>query len=123
MTQPNMEVIGVYHANGGILGELAYVTGKILGLTSCALCDLSHGLIFEKKSVKSWRCSAPFSMRFLHLNEVDSLTSDIVRGCTPCVVLRRNDCVSLLISKEELAEMSGDESALFARIEAVVNDG
>jgi len=123
MAEPDIEVIGVYHANGGILGELAYVSGKILGLTSCSLCDLSHGLIFEKKSVKSWRCGASFSVRFLHLNEIDAVTSDKVQGRTPCVVVRRDDRITLLIGKDELAEMSGDESLLFARIEALVVDG
>ena len=122
MIQPDDEVIGVYHANGGILGELAYVSGKLLGLTSCALCDLSHGLITEKTSVKSWRCNASFSIRFLHLNELDELTTATVQGQTPCVVLRSDDRVSLLISKEELSDMMGDESLLFARVDALVND-
>ena len=113
MTDADIEVIGVYHANGGILGELAYVAGKILGLTSCALCDLSHGLISEKTSVKSWRCTAAFPIRFLHLNEIDSLTAETIQGRTPCVVLRRKHRVVVLIEKEELANMAGDESLLF----------
>ena len=122
MTEPDVEVIGVYHANGGILGELAYVAGKMLGLTSCALCDLSHGLISEKTSVESWRCNATFPVRFLHLNEIDSLTAETVQDRTPCVVLRRNHRVVVLIEKEELAAMAGDESLLFVRIESLVND-
>ena len=121
MTDTNVEVIGVYHANGGILGELAYVVGRMLGLTSCALCDLSHGLISEKMSVKSWRCSAAFSIQFLHLNETDSLTAETVRGRTPCVVLRSEQRVELLIGKEELADMAGDETLLFARIDSLMH--
>ena len=46
-----IEVVGVYHANGGVLGEIAYVFGKILGQTECALCDVTHGLLFEKSAI------------------------------------------------------------------------
>ena len=33
--------MGVYDADGGLLGELAYLTGRILGIAHCALCDIT----------------------------------------------------------------------------------
>ena len=38
---------GIYNADDGIMGELAYVWGKIRGTAHCALCDESNsGLYF-----------------------------------------------------------------------------
>ena len=44
---------GVYHADGGIIGELAYVWGKIRGTAHCALCDITHrGYLLRKNGGK-----------------------------------------------------------------------
>ena len=34
--------LGVYDADGGLFGEVAYVVGHLLGRTECALCDITH---------------------------------------------------------------------------------
>ena len=39
---------GVYHADGGIVGELRYVFGKLRGTAHCALCDITHSYVSEK---------------------------------------------------------------------------
>jgi len=36
-------LIGVYDADPGLLGELAFVTDRVLGLVRCALCEIMHG--------------------------------------------------------------------------------
>ena len=36
------KVIGIYHADGGIIGELKYFTGKLFGGSKCSLCDITH---------------------------------------------------------------------------------
>ena len=49
-TQPvARRLVGVYNANGGIVGELSYVLGKVKGSAHCALCDISHGKSFRAK--------------------------------------------------------------------------
>ena len=44
---------GVYHADGGIVGELRYVFGKLRGTAHCALCDITHSYVSEKKSMNN----------------------------------------------------------------------
>src|SRR6478609_4856955 len=35
-------LVGVYDADGGLLGEAAYAWGKARGTRHCALCDITH---------------------------------------------------------------------------------
>ena len=116
MSDTGFEVIGIYHANGGLVGELTYVMGKLFGRTSCALCELSHGIVSEKRTVKAWRCALEFPFRFLHLNEIDASIRAVTEGRTPCIVRLTSDEVTILVTKDELALMQGDETALFARL-------
>ncbi len=43
------EYIGVYHADGGLVGEAKYVLGHLLGRTHCSLCDITHSPVRRKK--------------------------------------------------------------------------
>ena len=43
MDDPSVNrLVGVYDADGGLLGEAAYVWGKVRGTRHCALCDITH---------------------------------------------------------------------------------
>ena len=46
------EFIGVYDADGTIVGEVSYWIGARLGRTHCSLCELTHGLFTAKRE---WR--------------------------------------------------------------------
>ncbi|HEX6955757.1 MAG TPA: hypothetical protein VF156_12840 [Agromyces sp.] len=66
---PATGYLGVYDADGGIAGELAYVIGHLLGRTECALCDVTH--TWRRKP--EWdrmvaRLDVPFGLA--HRNEV-----------------------------------------------------
>ena len=37
------KLVGIYNANGSVLGELKYLVGKLTGQSDCALCDITHG--------------------------------------------------------------------------------
>ena len=43
-----VELVGVYAADGGLVGEVAYVVGHLLGRTECALCDVTHETLRRK---------------------------------------------------------------------------
>ena len=53
---------------------------KLSGGEGCALCDLTHRFVAEKSVVKAWRTQLRFSLRWLHLNELDAEIFDFVRG-------------------------------------------
>jgi hypothetical protein len=116
-----MEIIGVYHANGGIFGEIAYVFGKLVGTTECALCDLTHRVVSEKSNVRSWRCSLPYPLSFLHLNELSATMSACVVNESPCVVIEHDGDLKILIRRDELKAMQGNEQSLMRCIESRVD--
>ena len=60
---------GVYHADGGIIGELSYVWGKIRGTAHCALCDITHRGVSTKKEWREMTSGLDFEIELLHLNE------------------------------------------------------
>ena len=86
-----MELIGVYHADGGVIGELRYVLGKVRGSAHCALCDITHGTVRRKLEWDRACRDFPIPIRLVHLNERDS---DEVAACvlgTPTVLVRSSD--------------------------------
>jgi hypothetical protein len=117
-----IEVIGVYHANGGLFGEIAYVFGKVFGKTECALCDLTHRVVSEKGNVQSWRRGLSYPLTFKHLNELSAQMSACVANESPCVVLQHGGDMSILIDRHELRAMNGDEQSLMRCIESRVAD-
>ena len=43
---------GVYHADGGLIGELKYVAGALFKGQHCSLCDITHKIAWEKSDMK-----------------------------------------------------------------------
>ncbi|MAD56823.1 MAG: hypothetical protein CL974_04675 [Euryarchaeota archaeon] len=95
---------GVYHADGGIVGELRYVFGKLRGTAHCALCDITHSYISEKKSMKECRSNSPVPFHLVHLNEQNEGLQSITEGVTPCVVAETNEGFQLILYPEELED-------------------
>lgn len=44
-----VELVGVYDADGGLLGEAAYVVGRLCGTRHCALCDITHSAVRRRR--------------------------------------------------------------------------
>src|SRR5918997_1904740 len=81
-------LVGVYHADGGLRGELAYLIGKVRGTAECALCDVTHHALGRKRE---WRAmvgelGVPFDL--VHLNERTPEVRAASEGRTPCVLAR-----------------------------------
>lgn len=112
-----MKLIGVYNANGGLIGELSYVLGKLLGTRSCSLCSLSHDLIREKQHFKNWRQSLPIDFDLLHLNELDEGVLRTVDGRVPCVIWVEGEKIGDILTDEALRQMSGDEALLMSAVD------
>ena len=95
---------GVYHADGGIVGELRYVFGKMRGTAHCALCDITHSYVSEKKSMKECRSSSPVPFRLVHLNEQSEALKLVSEKVTPCVVAETDQGFQVIINSDELEE-------------------
>ena len=110
---PCTELIGVYHADGGPLGEAAYIVGKLLGTAHCALCDITHSPVRRKPAWKAMvaRLGVPFTL--VHLNEIDPDVAAVVAQSGSPVVLARHpdDTLAVALTPSELDRLGGSVDA------------
>ncbi|MFC0098567.1 hypothetical protein ACFFKH_13665 [Micromonospora marina] len=99
---------GVYHADGGIRGELAYVVGKLLGRTRCGLCDVTHGPVRRKQQWDDLVARLGVSFHLVHLDERDSAVRDVSQGATPCVIAHTDAGPILVLDPGEVDAAKGD---------------
>ena len=117
-------LVGVYHANGSISGELRYWIGARDGRAHCSLCDITHGTFTEKTSWKSCRAALPVPFDTVHLDERDPALHDFTEGATPAVVARTGKGLRLLLGPDDLEGLDGDPNALVqALTDAVTSAG
>lgn len=97
---------GVYHADGGLLGELRYVVGKLRGTAHCALCDVTHR-IRMKDEWKEFAASLDVPLELVHLNEQPLALAAVTEGSTPCVVGESQDGFTILLYPRQLESVGG----------------
>ncbi len=113
-TAPDLvtELVGVYDADGGIVGDAKYVVSHLLGRAECALCDITHNLAWRKKSFDALRARLGVPFDVVHRNErspdVEAATGDAL----PCVVAVTGAGVVPLLGREQLAACGGDVDEL-----------
>ncbi|MBK64649.1 MAG: hypothetical protein CMB47_03900 [Euryarchaeota archaeon] len=96
------KLYGIYHADGGLVGELAYIFGKYAGNVHCSLCDITHNKITMKKEWKSFSKELPIPFDLLHLNERSEDLISESDNHTPCVLAQTENKTFILLSPEEL---------------------
>lgn len=114
------EIIGVYDADGSLIGELRYLVGARLGHRHCSLCDITHGTLREKASWRASRARLPVPVRMVHRDERD----DEVRRATtdtPAVVARTDDGIVPLLGPADLEVCAADPDALVAAVIAAAH--
>lgn len=118
MAERVVEVVGVYNADGGVLGELAYVVGHALGRTECALCDITHGGIRRRPEWDAMVSTLPVPVRVVHRNETtpDERVAAVAAGL-PVVLGRRADGThTVLVRADRLAAAHGSVDVVGADI-------
>lgn len=108
-----VEVLGVYDADGGVRGELAYAVGKVLGRTHCGLCDVTHTTVRRKAAWNALVERAAVPIRVVHRNEVtEPEAAALAAHDLPCVLgRRRDDTFTLLLAAADLDAMNGSVEA------------
>lgn len=101
------ELIGVYHADGGVLGELRYAVGRITGRTHCALCDVTHAGVRRRPQWDQLVAGLGVPFRLVHLNERDEQVALVSRSATPCVLGRSGSDLVMVLTPAELAAAGG----------------
>lgn len=120
MRRPVQALIGIYNADGSLMGELRYLAGKLRGTAHCALCDISHGLTGERRAFKQIR--ARTALQMLHLDEQWPALARFTDGRTPCVVAQLESGLVELLSSADLDACGGSSTAFDAALEGALRD-
>ncbi len=112
----------VYHADGGVRGELSYAWGKLRGTAHCALCDITHGAVRPKPGWDTWRCAQTVDVDVVHLNERSAEVVQATEGATPCVVAHTDHGLEIVVSAEELESCGGDIGSFSAQLDAALDE-
>ena len=111
------ELVGVYDADGSVLGELAYVWGKVRGTRHCGLCDISHGHVRRKPAWDAMVARIPVPLRALHLDELDEdLRAAVALGGAPVLLARDDDRWRVLLDAAGLDALEGSVDAFEAAV-------
>lgn len=123
------EIIGIYHADGGPVGEAKYVLGKLLGRAHCALCDITHSPVRRKPAWDEMVQRIARPIELLHLNEQPADVAEFSAVVGTPSVLGRTDSGEfvVLMDADELERLGGSIeeferllTAALARVESGV---
>lgn len=123
---PKATLIGVYNADGGIIGELSYVLGHLIGLRSCSLCDISHSPVKMKSSFKALQLELleqhGIDVKMIHRNERNERETTASEGLEPCMLLEYADqSICMFLDSTELEAVAGNvdsfEKLIFSRLD------
>jgi hypothetical protein len=107
-----LELIGVYDADGGWRGELAYFFSHLLGRQHCSLCDITNSPVRRKASWDAMVAGLGVPFTLLHRDgrppDVASATGDGVP--TVLARLESGELIELL-GPGDLDEIRGDVTA------------
>ena len=115
------EIVGVYHADGGVMGELRYVLGKARGTVHCALCDITHSTVRRKTAWDDACRTFPHPIRLVHLNE---RSPEEVAACTlgtPTVLVSFADGTYRALMGPDDLELDGSVSAFFSALDLAIS--
>ncbi|HYN57124.1 MAG TPA: hypothetical protein VES03_08000 [Motilibacterales bacterium] len=112
-------LVGVYHADGGPIGEAKYVFGKLLGTAHCALCDITHSPVRRKPAWDRMVAELGLPVELVHLNEMDAEVAAATAAHGSPVILgrRTGGTVEVLLLPEELEVLGGSVEAFRSAVE------
>jgi hypothetical protein len=107
------ELLGVYDADGGVRGELAYVWGRWRGGVHCSLCDITHTTWRRKQEWDALVARTPVLLRVAHRNELSAAEQAAVAGQRlPLVLGRDAGGWRTVVDAERLDTLGGEVDAL-----------
>ena len=109
------ELVGIYDADGGLVGELRYVVSALVGRAHWSLCDITHSWRGRKRRWDQACADAHLVVRLAHRNEVELDQLDAA-GPLPAVIARRDGTWRLVLGPEELASCESDPDVFVERL-------
>ena len=117
VTDIRATLIGIYKADGGVIGELSYYFGHLVGVRSCSLCDITHSPVKKKSAFKKLEQELlrdhGIAIKMIHLNERNDRELKASAGREPCVLLEYPDqSISMFLDAVDLKALSGSVTSL-----------
>ena len=125
MNEPTTAVrlVGVYDADGTVLGELAYLVKATVGRSHCSLCDITHGRLRERADWRACRDQLPVPFTTYHRNDQPDTLRAAAGGVAPTVVAETGDGgVVVLLGPAEIARCGASPQLLVDAIERAAAD-
>ena len=94
----------IYNADGSFFGEISYFLKKMSGRDKCKLCDLSHNLIFQKKSWDDFLKELDRPYRVLHINELPDSIKQLNLNY-PSILLEKDGSFEVLVSRKDFEDI------------------
>jgi hypothetical protein len=119
-----VRLIGVYAADGGIRGELAYIAGRYLKGQHCELCDITHSPIRRRKEWDEFASGLSVPIDLVHRNERDEPTLQATRGVEPCVVAQtQSGQIKMVLDPAALAQVTSVDEFAQALLDSLRDQG
>ena len=116
-------LIGVYRADGGLVGELRYVIGHYLRGQSCSLCDITHSPWRRKAAWDARVRDLGIPFELVHLNEMEPSLAAFVGDRAACVVGESTDGWVFVLGNDDLAATGGDVDAFMDALISALSHG
>jgi len=94
----------IYNADGSFFGEISYFLKKLSGRDKCKLCDLSHNLIFQRKSWDDFLKKLDRPYRVLHINELPDSIKQLNLNY-PSILLEKDGSFEVLVSRKDFEDI------------------
>ena len=111
-----VQFVGIYDADGTLVGELRYALGKVTGRAKCALCDITHG--WNPTGSRQWKqaCAAsPVELDLVHRDEATPAQLASVTAL-PAIASRDGDGWREIMTPADIADCDGSPEALLSRL-------
>jgi hypothetical protein len=109
-----VQLFGIYRADGGLIGELRYLTGHLFRGEHCTLCDITHAGISRKRSWDAAVADLGVPFTLLHRNELTPDMAAFVGDRTACVIAQQAGEYTFLLGNDDLADCAGDVERFIA---------
>lgn len=119
-------VMGVYDADGSLVGEFRYLWRRTFAGEHCALCDITHGRLRRRPQ---WdRCASAFTDRrqveiaLFHLDDAPARVTSHPHFTAPAVFFETSEgAVERVMGPEDLAACGHSPDALFAALDRALD--
>lgn len=113
-------LVFIYNGHWSIQGGITYLSELTRGMESCALCDITHGLVRKKGQWKECEAQISTPIESLYLNQLEDPHKQAAGEEYPCILGRSGNNYKKLLGPLELKECEGDPEALKRLIDVVL---